>query len=212
MFTSEYLLGGLFLFGYLIMSWITVFRPAFLSSSIHKNEIPQGLRLGIWVLLLIAWIGLFTWYYPLTSAVEFWLALLLSCLTVLDVRYTIVPNMLLLVAAAVWIVLLLSGFVNVSEIWALAVVLLAGTALNGLVRLWKGELGFGWGDIKLAGVLGLYLGPGIFYVIYGAIILGGVVAIFFMCFTKNTEPAHRIPFVPFITVSYLLVTSMDISI
>ena len=62
----------------------------------------------------------------------------------------------------------------------------------------RGEVGLGGGDIKLYGVLGLYLGPlGVLQNIFLSSILGSLVTLSLICF-KKADKKTPIPFGPFI--------------
>ena len=84
---------------------------------------------------------------------------------------------------------------------------LAGGAI-GFVILFLPALiyskGMGWGDVKMAGLIGLMTGfPRIFVGILGAIILGGLVAIILLL-TKKKGRKEGIPFGPFLALAAMV--------
>ena len=106
----------------------------------------------------------------------------------------------------------------------LLVLLIAGLAYAGVSgRVWKGSLmgalagsgllgliyvlskgGMGFGDVKYAGVLGLWTGiPGIFVTLYLSFIIGGTVALL-LCITHKAVRKSRIPFGPCLSAGAVL--------
>lgn len=64
----------------------------------------------------------------------------------------------------------------------------------------RGQIGLGGGDIKLYGILGLYLGPlGVVYNIFFSCMLGAIVGIFLILISKM-DRSRPMPFGPFIIV------------
>ena len=80
---------------------------------------------------------------------------------------------------------------------------LTGSGLLGLIYvLSKGGMGFG--DVKFAGVLGLWTGvPGIFVTLYLAFIIGGTAALM-LCITHKAVMKSRIPFAPCLSAGAVL--------
>ena len=80
---------------------------------------------------------------------------------------------------------------------------LTGSGLLGLIYvLSKGGMGFG--DVKYAGVLGLWTGvPGIFVTLYLAFLIGGTAALI-LCITHKAVMKSRIPFGPCLSVGAFL--------
>ena len=72
---------------------------------------------------------------------------------------------------------------------------LTGSGLLGLIYvLSKGGMGFG--DVKFAGVLGLWTGiPGVFVTLHLAFLIGGTAALL-LCITHKAVMKSRIPFGP----------------
>ena len=80
---------------------------------------------------------------------------------------------------------------------------LTGSGLLGLVYvLSKGGMGFG--DVKFAGVLGLWTGiPGIVVTLYLAFLIGGTAALM-LCITHKAAMKSRIPFGPCLSAGAVL--------
>jgi len=70
------------------------------------------------------------------------------------------------------------------------------------------EVALGFGDVNLAGVIGLLLGwPGVILGIFGAIILGGVISGIFLIvqmIRKKYEAYQALPYGPFLVISVVL--------
>jgi len=135
-----------------------------------------------------------------------WFAYFSILLTVTDVDTKLIPNRILLPATIGGLVLLALGALADGSPSALLRGLLAGAAyfivmlILGLIA--RGALGFG--DVKLAFFLGLYVG----YIGWGhlvlaglgSFILGGVVALI-LVLTRRASRKDAIPFGPFMTIA-----------
>ncbi|MBR4909486.1 MAG: prepilin peptidase [Acidaminococcaceae bacterium] len=79
----------------------------------------------------------------------------------------------------------------------------AGSGMLGLIFFFsKGGMGFG--DVKFAGVLGIWTGfPGIFVTLYLAFLIGGAAALF-LCLTHKATMKSRIPFGPCLSAGAFL--------
>lgn len=121
-----------------------------------------------------------------------------------DIQRFIVPNMLLGVAvvAALPISIALGKPI-------IAYLLPGGSALAVLLglrwvsSLWLGRVGLGMGDVKLAGVLGLYFGWSAFWILYLAAALGSLVGIVGLGLGLM-ERTTRLPFAALIALGTLL--------
>ena len=79
----------------------------------------------------------------------------------------------------------------------------AGAGLLGLLFLLS-KGGMGLGDVKFAGVLGIWTGfPGIFVALYLAFLIGGAAALF-LCLTHKATMKSRIPFGPCLSTGAFL--------
>ena len=105
------------------------------------------------------------------------------------------------------LVLLIAGLVYTGvsgHVWKEALMgALTGSGLLGLIYvLSKGGMGFG--DVKYAGVLGLWTGiPGIIVALYLAFLIGGTVALL-LCITHKAVRKSRIPFGPCLSAGAVL--------
>jgi leader peptidase (prepilin peptidase)/N-methyltransferase len=104
------------------------------------------------------------------------LVLLLVPITLIDLEFTIIPNVLTGLGAIAAIALTLAF-----DLSSLGENLIAGVAAGGFffIAALVYPSGMGMGDVKLAGMLGLYLGravaPGIFAALIAGTIVGGLV-------------------------------------
>ena len=80
---------------------------------------------------------------------------------------------------------------------------LTGGGLLGLIYfISRGGMGFG--DVKLAGVLGIWTGiPGILVTLYLAFLIGGIAALS-LCMTHKAVMKSRIPFAPCLSAGAVL--------
>ena len=128
----------------------------------------------------------------------------LFCLTLTDLECMIIPDACLLIAAAAWLVFLpLTGAGRKEILSALAAALIYGGGLLGLSLLMDRILkkdSLGGGDIKLFGVLGLYLGlVGTLF----AVLLACVLGLLFAALRRRnrTDGGGQFPFGPAIAVA-----------
>jgi len=79
-----------------------------------------------------------------------------------------------------------------------------GLAIGGGLMLFLNRMGLtGEADVLLISVLGMWYGLAITKVLLGAFLLGGIYAI--GVYIKNRDRKQKVPFVPFISLSALLV-------
>jgi len=146
----------------------------------------------------VAWnVGL-TWALP----AYLYLAAIAVALAAIDLDVRRLPDQIVLPSYAVALALLGVASVGTGDWWAMVRALVGGLALLvGYFVLFVAKPGgMGFGDVKLAGVLGLYLGwlgwselaVGAFL----AFLLGGVVSIALML-TRRAGRKSRIPFGPY---------------
>ena len=80
---------------------------------------------------------------------------------------------------------------------------LTGSGLLGLIYILSNG-GMGFGDVKYAGVLGLWTGiPGVIVTLYLAFLIGGTVALI-LCITHKAVRKSRIPFGPCLSAGAVL--------
>lgn len=117
---------------------------------------------------------------------------------IIDLKHQILPDSITIYMACVF--LLLSIFNKPLAFWLIGGLIGLGFPL---IVTWifykiKGQVGLGGGDIKLYGVLGIYLGPvGIMQNIFLSCFLGAVIGLVMIAF-KVMKKENPIPFGPFI--------------
>ena len=124
-----------------------------------------------------------------------WFVWLLGELALLDVRYGLLYDRLVLVVvlSAVY-----PWFFGMNTLDTMLAGGLLGSGLLGGIR-WVSHGGIGWGDVKLAGAIGLWLGMKVMVVaLMLAFWLGGVVALGLLL-GQGRSCAAKIPFGPFLT-------------
>lgn len=142
------------------------------------------------------------------------LAISLFYLASLDIKSRIVPNRILLILTAVRILCFLpeavlypgylGGFISASLLGAAAamLILLAGNFIC--------KQGMGFGDIKLFGVIGFYVGPQtILGVLFFSLIFAAVYSIVFMLM-KKIGAKDEIPFVPFVAIGFAVASLLGV--
>ncbi|HUW63946.1 MAG TPA: prepilin peptidase [Spirochaetia bacterium] len=150
---------------------------------------------------------LFVWVYYATGwRPELWVGLLFVSLLVIaalgDVWHRLIPNRLILVVLAGGIMARLlvplpGGF------WSALAGILPGGVMLGLAAL-VSRGGMGEGDVKLAAVLGPFLGwQGALLAVFLASVLGGVVGLS-LILAKVIGRRDPVPFAPFLAGGFLL--------
>ena len=144
-------------------------------------------------------------YYIYGLSVDFWTVIILASLMLvvafIDIDYRIIPNRLVLFGLAAG---LFMGLLRPEAgIIFMAKGLLTGFGLLLAVAvLSRGQMGFG--DVKLAAVMGLFLGwQGVLVAICIAFLAGAVYGIFLMIF-KGKDRKTAIPFGPFLSGTTLI--------
>ena len=134
-----------------------------------------------------------------------YLAAISIALSFIDIEHHRLPNAIVLPAYAVGIILLATSCILIGDYAALlrAGIGMAalGLAYLALALLWKGSMGLG--DVKLAGVLGLYLGytgwGALAVGSIGAFLLGGIFGLVLILLHKTTRKSG-IPFGPWMVL------------
>ena len=130
------------------------------------------------------------------------LVLLLVPITLIDLEHRIIPNKLTLIGAVAAVVLVL-----VTRSDKLAAHLIAGAAAGGffLLAALVHPAGMGMGDVKLAGVLGLFLGRAVAPAMMAALLAGSVVGIGIIA-VKGAKEGRKtgIPFGPWLAFGGLV--------
>jgi len=124
-------------------------------------------------------------------------AALLIAVATIDLEHRIIPNRLL-VPAAVW-ALALTPVVRLDELpEALIAGAAAFAALLAAALAYPG--GMGMGDVKLAGVMGLYLGPAVAPALLGAFAAGTAVGLAIIARHGAAARKRAVPFGPFLAL------------
>lgn len=151
--------------------------------------------------------------YHLLKIVRYWLLMYgLLLLAFLDAEKKIIPNQALLVMTGTRTILLIGECICFPELYfEILVSAFIGLLGGGLLFLIPGILmkkGIGMGDVKLAAVIGYYLG---FQVLMSNLmitltltVLAGVTALI----VKKASPYSEIPFVPFAAVGTIITILM----
>ncbi len=158
--------------------------------------------------------------FSLTIAFAIYCALVASfiALTFIDLDHYIIPNRITFGGMAVGLVLSFTAkyipgdrFVVTNTLEAIAGgVLFAGILylLDQLSLLVFKKRGMGGGDVKLAVVIGLFVGAKlIFPVIFVASVVGSVIGIVVLLVrrTRESDPSHYIPFGPYLVLGTIIV-------
>jgi leader peptidase (prepilin peptidase)/N-methyltransferase len=128
------------------------------------------------------------------------LVALLGVVTVSDVRTRLVPDTALLASLAVALPVCL-----LSDPGGMPGRLVAGFAAGGFLlaaALIRPD-GMGLGDVKLAGVLGIYLGPRVAEAMLVAFAAGSVAGLVLLARHGLSARSHTIPFAPFLALGAL---------
>jgi leader peptidase (prepilin peptidase)/N-methyltransferase len=163
-----------------------------------------------------------SWRYPLVEAVtgllcagvvvrfgadeDIWLGiafvLLLVPVTLIDLDFRIIPNVLMAIGAVVAIVL-----TAITKPDDLVGHLIACAAAGGffLIAALAYPAGMGMGDVKLAGVMGLFLGRAVAPAIFAALLFGTVVGAIIIARVGAREGRKKgIPFGPWLALGGLV--------
>lgn len=137
-------------------------------------------------------------------------------LVVIDYEHHRLPNRLVYPAAAAAAVLL-AGAAALRHDWSDYLRALEGAAASYVVLfilMLISPRSFGWGDVRLGGVLGAYLGfsswLAVYYGIFGGFVLGSLVAIVLLTMRKATMKT-ALAFGPMLLLGALIVLVFDLS-
>lgn len=148
------------------------------------------------------------WHYGLTAdlAVTAFYCCIFIVILVIDMEHKLILNRIVYPAAAA--ALLISIFFPQSEVlhllWPAAVDGIIAGAIGFVLLLVPALIsrgGMGWGDVKMAGLIGLVTGfPLVFVAIVGGIVVGGLVAVILLLLRIKTRK-DAIPFGPFLALA-----------
>jgi leader peptidase (prepilin peptidase)/N-methyltransferase len=173
-----------------------------------QASIPRKL---LWVELATAVIfALLYWHYGLSAelGVLAFYACLFIIIFVIDLERSLILNKVVYPAMVVALLLSLYPWPWLSESIGMRVAYAAlggtaGFAIFLLIAL-VSRGGMGWGDVKLAALIGLATGfPMVFVTIIMAAILGGIVAVVLLA-TRRRGRREMIPFGPFLAVAAMV--------
>ncbi len=153
-------------------------------------------------------IALLTYGLTLNFALAVFFLLILLTVSVIDIHHKIIPNVIIIPAIVIGAVGLLgmplAGIDGLSLLGGTGILppvigfLVGGGLLFLLALLWPN--GMGGGDIKLAALMGLFLGPYVIIALFLGFLLGSVGGITAMSlFGKGRK--DQIPFGPYLAVS-----------
>jgi leader peptidase (prepilin peptidase)/N-methyltransferase len=151
------------------------------------------------------------WYYGLTASLG--IALVFLCLLiiifVIDLKHQLILDRVVYPGMALALVLACFNPDLAAEIWLRPLNALAGGAAGFAIMLiifllLMSRGGMGFGDVKMAALLGLMTGfPTVFIALFLAMILGGITAAFLLAF-RLTKRGQAVPFGPFLAVGAML--------
>ncbi len=123
-----------------------------------------------------------------------------------DLKKMIIPNKILIIGAVIGI-----AFAVLSPSWTWIIGALIGGGLFLVIYLVMPGM-LGEGDIKLATLIGLYLGwPNIVPVILVSIMAGAVICLFLVLIRKATMQS-KVPFAPFLGIGAVATTFFQLQI
>jgi leader peptidase (prepilin peptidase)/N-methyltransferase len=154
--------------------------------------------------------ALLAWHYGFSPAlgIMIFYACLFIVVSVIDLEHGLILNKVVYPSMVVALLLAL-----ISRPWLTQWIVpgIANAAIGGAIGFALFLLialisrgGMGWGDVKLAGLIGLATGfPLVFLSVIMAAILGGIVAVV-MVITKKRQRRQTIPFGPFLAVAAMI--------
>lgn len=197
------------------VAWSTVRLPDYKKVFVRefftiylKNEKPKYIYMVATALLYVGVLYLYGFQIK-TLAYLALIPMLISALAI-DYRLKIIPNRLNLTIFEVGLVYtFIEGIVNINIAIDMLLGMVAGagiflfiTLVGGLIA---GKEAMGFGDVKLMGALGLFLGwPSIIIVAVISFLLAAIISIGILI-AKKKGTNEYIPFGPFIVVSTLIV-------
>jgi len=184
-------------------SYLSFFKPALLS----KNIVPLDSSILKWIASFISLVALsllIVYVDPKTNEewIEFSFLSVFYFIAVTDLYSKIIPNRLVLVLLGITLLQLAQQF-EFEFLLAGGVIFLILTTSNLLTNKFFKKNLFGWGDVKLIAVLGLFTGWEVLWIMYIAIILGGLLSIVGL-FAKKINRTTQIPLAFFLYLGVLI--------
>lgn len=187
-------------------SYLSFFAPNFLSKNI--TELSSARKKWTASFISVIAITLLLFQSDPNSRFE-WLGFgfvsVFFFIAIIDLYTKIIPNRLVLLLLILTVTQLILHF-DIERIVAFGLVTAVLITLNFLANNYFNKLFFGWGDVKLIGVLSLSLGWEVLWVIYIAIIFGGLLSTIGV-FTKKISRDSRVPFAMFLLLALLFIES-----
>ncbi|MFC1916014.1 prepilin peptidase [Chloroflexota bacterium] len=188
-----------------------VFSYLWLRRQCRYCQAPISQRL-FWVEVGSGFLFAFTyWHYGLSAefALTAFYGSLFIVLGVIDLKHGLILNKIVYPAVAV--ALIISIFLPQAEIvslpWPASLNGIIGGAIGFiflLIPILVYPKGMGWGDVKMAGLIGLITGfPLVFVALLSAVILGGLIASALLLL-KIKERKEAIPFGPFLSLATIV--------
>ncbi|MBU0619060.1 prepilin peptidase [Patescibacteria group bacterium] len=179
-----------------------------ISQSYFLVELLTGIEF-VWIWFLIqsnlTLLGQFEGFYSLLyAAYLLYIFYVFLGITVADLKYGLIPDFLVFSGIAVSSLFVLTSYnfllLDFKSYFISG--LGAGGALAALIILTKGK-GMGWGDVKLALLMGLFLGwPKIVIAFYVAFLTGAITAVILILLRKKRF-GQTLPFGPFLIAGTL---------
>lgn len=160
-------------------------------------EIVTGL------LFLMVWFFGAIYESPLHLVLSLVIITFLVFSTVFDLKYMILPDFSTVILIGCSVILVFLGAIHESPLH-LVIAAVSSFSFLGLLNLITEGKGMGWGDVKLAGFMGLFLGIKMVIVaFYVAFITGAFVGLALMI-SKKANRKTLVPFGPFLIFGTLL--------
>lgn len=134
---------------------------------------------------------------PAALALGLVLVAMLAAITLTDLERRLIPNAILAVGAVIGL-----GIVMATDVGSLPERAAAAAGAGGFLLLFAlvYPRGMGMGDVKLAGVMGLFLGASVVPALLVAIVLGALTGACLMLRYGPGARKHAVPFGPFLAV------------
>ena len=165
--------------------------------------------------------GLLYWHYGLTA--QFGITIFYFCvfivILVIDLEHQLILNKIVYPVAVVALLLTImvpqpemlklapNAFLGMPDIAARTVSGIAGGAAGFIMLLLPALIfrgGMGMGDVKMAALIGLAVGfPLVFVAVFGAIVLGGFLAVF-LVLSRIRKRKDAIPFGPYLSLATMV--------
>lgn len=121
---------------------------------------------------------------------------ILIAITVTDIQHQIIPNKYIIVGLILGLPLVALQSLKTLQ-WGLIAFLVAGFFMLAIALVSRG--GMGGGDIKLAALMGLYLGKAVVVALFCSFLVGGLVGIFLLLTGKKGRK-DAVPFGPYLAL------------